>query len=334
MVARTIRDRDRGIVYDVGEAGRVTFGRDVTGAVRGRGGDHAERGSGQPLPVHWLQHGPVFGGSAPTWRPQQLAQFGLGRDLGHACYLRHHASCSGSSSGGVGVLRMRSKCGEGAGTGAGSGCWGTSTGPCWPDSSSAGTSLPGSPAASAGSPLAGTLLAGTLSAGTSSAGTSSAGTSSARAQPAAPGWASSLVGSSKSGSASRASSASPASSACPDSWASPVLTESAVFPAAAASRDLRASPAARESPASLVRAAAPGSAVSAPAALLGCSASPGSVVSLRSVTWAVNVARPLTVALGAPVADSLACRAAVFSPASAAGAGAAGRAPTAGGAAA
>src|ERR1039457_52403 len=266
---------------DTVEPSRVPLGRDVTGAIRRRGGDHAERRGGQPLPVNPLQGGPVLGGSAPTWLPEQFAEFGLGHDLDHFCWVRHHVSCSGSSSGGVGALRIRSKCGEGAGTEAGSGCRGTSTGPCWPASSSAGTSLPGW--AGSAAETMGSSLAVTWSAGTRAVAVPSAG------------WASSLVGSSKSGSALRAGSA---SSACPELAASPVGTD----PASLVGTDPAAS---------LACPAPAGSVALASAGRPICSASPEFVAPLSSVTWAVNVARPLNVALAAAGADSLACRAAV-----------------------
>jgi hypothetical protein len=55
FVARSFRDRDRGVVDDVHEARRVPLGRDVQAAVGVGGRDEAERRMGEPVPLGFRQ---------------------------------------------------------------------------------------------------------------------------------------------------------------------------------------------------------------------------------------------------------------------------------------
>src|SRR5690606_38477978 len=83
--ARAGGDGDGGVVQYQGElAGGVALGRDVAVPGRVGGGDQAERGGGQPLPVHVGQGGALLVQSPLHGLAEQLAQLGLAGDLGRS----------------------------------------------------------------------------------------------------------------------------------------------------------------------------------------------------------------------------------------------------------
>src|SRR5690606_37243000 len=90
-VAGTVRDRDRRVVDDVDEPGRVALGGDVAVAVGVARGDEAERGPGEPFAVPGVQRYALLGDRLGRGGADHLAELLRAGDRGVLVGERHAA---------------------------------------------------------------------------------------------------------------------------------------------------------------------------------------------------------------------------------------------------